>query len=143
MAKEDRRATKFRGARFASKRDRKRACRENTGVTYFDRAPALVSFHRGQVLHARVYFEDDPGTYKIRPVVFLQKVDRQVAEVLPAYSSMRRATRPRAVPIEIGRRGCYLSLDSIHVDRLDLVTSTRQTLDLLQLHHDGLEDREF
>ena len=135
MKRRNRSTRKFREARFTSKRDRKRSSREITSNTYFDRPPALASFHRGQVLHAQVYFHDKPGIYKVRPVVFLRQVDRRVAEVLPAYSSIHEATRSRSVQVEIGRRDCYLSLKPIHVDRVDLVTSTRETLDVPQ-HQD-------
>ena len=137
MGRRNRPIIRFRGAKFASKRARKSARRENTSNTHFDRPPALASFHRGQVLHARVYFHDEPEIYKVRPVVFLRKVDRRVAEVLPAYSSLREATRIRSVQVEIGRRDCYLSLEPIHVDRVDLVTSTRETLDVPQLQDEG------
>ena len=131
---------KFRGARFTSKRDRKqRARKEISSNNYFDRAPSLASFHRGQVLHARVYFDDDPGTHKVRPVVFLREVDRQVAEVLPAYSSIHEAERDQSVQVTIGQRGCYLSLKSIRVDRANIITSTRETLDLSQLQDEGGE----
>ena len=119
---------KFRGARFTSKRDRKqRARKEISSNNYFDRAPSLASFHRGQVLHARVYFDDDPGTHKVRPVIFLREADRQVAEVLPAYSS-RHSTRARSVQVRIAKRDCYLSLKPIRVGRVDLITSTREIL---------------
>ena len=124
---------RFRGVKFASKRARKNARRENSSNTHLDKPPALASFHRGQVLHARVHFDDEPGIWKVRPVVFLRQVDRRVAEVLPAYSSIHEATRSRSVQVEIGRRDCYLSLKPIHVDRVDLVTSTRATLDVSQL----------
>ncbi len=124
---------RFRGVKFASKRARKNARREHTSNTYLDKPPALASFHRGQVLHARVHFHDEPGIYKVRPVVFLRQVDRRVAEVLPAYSSIHEATRSRSVQVEIGRRDCYLSLEPIHVDRVDLVTSTRETLNVHRL----------
>ena len=137
MAKRSRPANKFRGARFSSKRDRKSARREDTSNTHFDKPPALASFHRGQVLHAHVYFDDAPGVYKIRPIIFLRKVDRQVAEALPAYSATYEATRVRSVQVEIGRRDCFLSLDPIHVDRVDIVTSTRETLDVDQLLDEG------
>ena len=129
----------FRGVKFASKRARKNARREHTSNTYLDKPPALASFHRGQVLHARVHFHDEPGIYKVRPVVFLRQVDRRVAEVLPAYSSIHEATRSRSVQVEIGRRDCYLSLEPIHVDRVDLVTSTRETLDVSHLQDEGGE----
>ena len=124
---------RFRGARFASKQARRSALRENTSNTQFDKPPALASFHSGQILYARVYFDDEPGIYKVRPVVFLRQVDRRVAEVLPVYSSIRKATRSRSVQVEIGQRHCYLSVEPIHVDRVDLVTSTRATLDVSQL----------
>ena len=128
---------RFRGAKFASKQARRSALRENTSNTQFDKPPALASFHSGQILYARVYFDDEPGIYKVRPVVFLRQVDRRVAEVLPAYSSIHEATRSRSVQVEIGRRDCYLSLKPIHVDRVDLVTSTRETLDVPQLQDEG------
>ena len=128
---------RFRGAKFASKRARKNARSESTSNTLLDKPPALASFHRGQVLHARVHFDDEPGIWKVRPVVFLRQVDRRVAEVLPAYSSIHEAIRSRSVQVEIGRRGCYLSLKSIYVDRVDLVTSTRETLDVPQLQDEG------
>ena len=124
---------RFRGAKFASKQARRSALRENTSNTQFDKPPALASFHSGQILYARVYFDDEPGIYKVRPVVFLRQVDRRVAEVLPVYSSIRKATRSRSVQVEIGQRHCYLSVEPIHVDRVDLVTSTRATLDVSQL----------
>ena len=123
---------RFRGVKFASKRARKNARRENSSNTHLDKPPALASFHRGQVLHARVHFDDEPWVWKIRPVVFLRQVDRRVAEVLPVYSSIRKATRSRSVQVEIGQRHCYLSVEPIHVDRVDLVTSTRATLDVSQ-----------
>ncbi len=125
--------TRFRDAKFASKQARRSALRENTSNTQFDKPPALASFHSGQILYARVYFDDEPGIYKVRPVVFLRQVDRRVAEVLPVYSSIRKATRSRSVQVEIGQRHCYLSVEPIHVDRVDLVTSTRATLDVSQL----------
>ena len=125
--------TRFRGAKFASKQARRSALRENTSNTQFDKPPALASFHSGQILYARVYFDDEPGIYKVRPVVFLRQVDRRVAEVLPVYSSIRKATRSRSVQVEIGQRHCYLSVEPIHVDRVDLVTSTRANLDVSQL----------
>ena len=124
---------RFRGAKFASKQARRSALRENTSNTQFDKPPALASFHSGQILYARVYFDDEPGIYKVRPVVFLRQVDRRVAEVLPVYSSIRKATRGRSVQVEIGQRHCDLSVEPIHVDRVDLVTSTRATLDVSQL----------
>ena len=139
MKRRNRSTRKFREARFTSKRERKRSSREITSNTYFDRPPALASFHRGQVLHAQVYFHDKPGIYKVRPVVFLREVDRQVAEVLPAYSSIHEAERDQSVQVTIGQRGCYLSLKSIRVDRANIITSTRETLDLSQLQDEGGE----
>ena len=133
MKKRNRSTRKFRGARFTSKRDRKQSSREITRNTYFDRPPTLASFHRGQVLHAQVYFDDEPGIYKVRPVVFLREVDRRVAEVLPVYSSIHEAKRAQSVQVTIVQRDCYLSLEPIHVDRVDLVTSTRETLDVPRL----------
>ena len=124
---------RFRSAKFASKQTRKNARSESTSNTLLDKPPALASFHRGQVLHARVHFDDEPGIWKVRPVVFLRQVARRVAKVLPAYSSIHEATRSRSVQVKIGRRDCYLSLKSIYVDRVDLVTSTRETLDVPQL----------
>ena len=124
---------RFRGAKFTSKQTRTNARSESTSNTLLDKPPALASFHRGQVLHARVHFDDEPGIWKVRPVVFLRQVDRRVAEVLPAYSSIHEATRSRSAQVKIGRRDCYLSLKSIYVDRVDLVTSTRETLDVPQL----------
>ena len=135
MKKRNRSTRKFRGARFTSKRDRKQSSREITRNTYFDRPPTLASFHRGQVLHAQVYFDDEPGIYKVRPVVFLREVDLQVAEVLPTYSSIRG----QSVQVTIFQRDCYLSLEPIRVDRAHIVTSTRETLDLSQLQDEGGE----
>jgi hypothetical protein len=139
MKRSNRSTRKFRAARFTSKRDRKQSIKEVTSNTYFDRPPALASFHRGQVLHARVFFDDEPGIHKVRPVVFLREVDRRVAEVLPVYSSIHEAKRAQSVQVTIVQRDCYLSLEPIHVDRAHITTSTRETFDLSQLQDEGGE----
>ena len=133
MKRRHRPTRKFRGASFTSKRARKQSSSETTSNTYFDRPPALTSFHRGQVLHAQVHFDDKPGSYKVRPVVFLRKVDLEVAEVLPVHSSIHS----QSVPITLFQRDCYLDLRPIRVDRVHIVTSTRETLDLSQLQDEG------
>ncbi len=86
--------------------------------TRLDKAPNSVrKFVAGQVLHVRIYFDDAPEDYKIRPAVFLRSIGNRTAVMRAGYSRGSRGdTR-----VTIGSRQCYISDHPVTVDKIDIV----------------------
>jgi len=124
------RSWKFRGARFVSKRTRRNRRADHTeGLKTFDRPASMGHLRRGRVYHARVPFQDDPSTTKIRPVVFLRPIDHDTAEVLAVFSQFDRTARPQSVRVVVNRRRCFVWLRPIHIPRVDIVSETTEVID--------------
>lgn len=120
----------FRGARFVSKRSRRnRRADRGGGLRAFDGPPSMGHLQRGRVYHARVPFQDDPSTTKVRPVVFLRPVDHDTAEVLAVFSRLDRTARPQSVRVVVNRRRCFVWLQPIHIPRVDIVSETSEEID--------------
>ena len=86
--------------------------------TRLDRAPHSVrKFVAGQVLHVRVYFDDAPEDYKIRPAVFLRSIGNRTAVMRAGYSREYRGD----TCVTIGSRQCYISDHPVTVDKIDIV----------------------
>jgi len=124
------RSGKFRGARFVWKLTRRNRRADHTeGLKTFDGPPSMGHLRRGRVYHARVPFQDDPSTTKIRPVVFLRPIEHDIAEVLAVFSRVDRTTRPQSVRVVGNRRRCFVWLRPIHIPRVDIVSETTEVID--------------
>tara|TARA_B100000131_G_C17818341_1_gene492677 strand:+ start:106 stop:543 length:438 start_codon:yes stop_codon:yes gene_type:complete len=115
-----------------SKQARKNAKRVRKSTKQLTKPPSLKSFQAGQVLQVRVFYEDNPSEYKIRPAIYIDAISREQAQVFPVYSN-QSTKRTACLQFQIGNRSCFVSMKPIEVSRNDILSVTPEKFELKQI----------